>query len=77
MGMGEEVGPMGGWRRLLRRELSLLLCFKFAALLLLWWLFFSPTHRPAVDGVSAGHRLALEQAMKSAPAVPPAGEHLD
>jgi len=55
-----------GWRSALRRELSLLLVLKMAALVLLWWLFFSPAHRSPVDAAAAGRRLAVER-----PAVSP------
>ena len=61
MGMGEEVGRRHSWRGVLRRELSLLMLGKVAALILLWWLFFSPTHRAPVDAASTGRRLALQQ----------------
>ena len=47
------------WRSLLRRHLALLLAIKFAALALLWALFFSPAHRTAVDAEAAGRHLAL------------------
>jgi len=51
------------WQRALRRELGWLLAVKFVALLLLWWLFFSPTHRPHVDGDVASRKFALVQAL--------------
>ncbi|HUA90121.1 MAG TPA: hypothetical protein VL994_11850 [Steroidobacteraceae bacterium] len=57
--MSEQTGRAFGWRTALRRELSVLLFFKAAALALLWWLFFSPAHRTAVDADSTGRRLAL------------------
>jgi hypothetical protein len=84
MGMGEEVGRRHSWRGVLRRELSLLVLGKVAALLLLWWLFFSPTHRAPVDAASTGRRLALEQQpggggadAKRDAAAPRPGERLD
>ena len=43
----------------LRRDLVWLLAVKFAALGLLWLLFFSPVHRPAVDVSAAIQRLAV------------------
>ena len=43
---------MMSWRRRFRRELLCLLAFKLAALALLWAMFFSPSHRPPVDGES-------------------------
>ena len=57
--MKEHTGRAFGWRSALRRELSVLLLFKAAALALLWWLFFSPAHRTAVDPDSTGRHLAL------------------
>jgi hypothetical protein len=51
-----------GWRATLRRDVSLLLLFKAIALALLWWLFFSPAHRPLVDPLTTGRHLALETA---------------
>ena len=47
------------WRGTLRRHLTVLLAVKLAALALLWALFFSPAHRTAVDGQSAGLHLAV------------------
>jgi len=49
------------WQRVMRRELGWLLAVKFVALLLLWWLFFSPPHRPHVDGDAARQKFALVQ----------------
>ena len=83
MGMGEEVGRRHSWRGVLRRELSLLMLGKIAALILLWWLFFSPTHRAPVDAASTGRKLALEQRagggadVKRDAAAPRPGERLD
>jgi hypothetical protein len=51
-----------GWRRTLRRELTWLLALKGAALVLLWWLFFSPPHRVPVDGAAARRQLAVAPA---------------
>jgi hypothetical protein len=47
------------WRAILRRHLTVLLALKLAALALLWMLFFSPTHRTAVDSQAAGQHLAV------------------
>jgi hypothetical protein len=83
MGMGQEVGRRHSWRGVLRRELSLLMLGKVAALILLWWLFFSPTHRAPVDAASTGRKLALEQQpggvadAKRDAAAPRPGERLD
>jgi hypothetical protein len=49
----------GGTRHNLRRELAWLLAVKFAALGLLWLLFFSAAHQPAVDASAAGRQLAV------------------
>jgi hypothetical protein len=45
--------------RRLQRDLAWLLAVKFAALGLLWLLFFSGAHQPAVDASAAGRQLAL------------------
>jgi hypothetical protein len=55
---------MGGreealWRRRLSRELAGLIALKLVALALLWWLFFSPAHRTAVDADITRHRLGM------------------
>jgi len=47
------------WRRRLSGELAVLIAVKFAALALLWWLFFSPPHRTAVDPEAASQRLGV------------------
>jgi len=49
------------WRRRLSGELAVLIAVKFAALALLWWLFFSPPHRTPVDAESASHRLGVTE----------------
>lgn len=36
----------------LTRDIALVLAVKAAALVLIWFLFFSPTHRPAVDAAA-------------------------
>ena len=56
----EPSGGNLGWRPALQRDLALLLLLKGAALALLWWLFFSPTHRLPVDALTTGRHLALE-----------------
>jgi hypothetical protein len=60
--MGGRQGDQALWRRRLSRELVALIALKFAALALLWWLFFSPAHRTPVDADSAGHRLGVAAA---------------
>jgi hypothetical protein len=56
-----------GWRRTLRRELAWLVTLKFAALALLWWLFFSPPHRSPVGGREASRRFAVAASTASVP----------
>jgi len=46
----------------LRRELTWLFALKVAALALLWWLFFSPAQRVAVDADSTSRRFRLTAA---------------
>jgi len=50
------------WRRRLGRELAALIALKLVALVLLWWLFFSPAHRTVVDADGAGRRLGVLEA---------------
>ncbi|MDE2150474.1 MAG: hypothetical protein KGJ55_11755 [Gammaproteobacteria bacterium] len=51
-------GTFGGdWRSWLRRRVVGLLAIKLLALTALWWLFFSPTHRPAADAQTVAARL--------------------
>jgi len=50
------------WRGRLRRELAGLIALKLLALALLWWLFFSPSHRTAVDAETASRRLGMLEA---------------
>ena len=55
----------------------MLMALKIAALALLWWLFFSPAHRVAVDAEAAGRRIGVAHAQVglapggSLPAQPP------
>jgi hypothetical protein len=58
---GATVPQFAAWRSVLRRHLAWLLLLKFAALALLWALFFSPAHRTPVDGWMTGRQLALGQ----------------
>jgi len=51
------------WRRCMRHRLFLLLTIKFAALMLLWWLFFSPAHRQHIDGKATSERLSVAPAV--------------
>lgn len=43
----------------MRRELAWLLAVKFAALGLLWLLFFSGAHQPGIDARAAGRQLGV------------------
>ncbi len=47
------------WRRAMGRELTWLLAVKFAALVCLWLLFFSPGHRQPADADATSRRLAI------------------
>ena len=60
----------GTWQRRLRRELGWALLGKLAALVLLWALFFSPSHRQRVDDSLAGGRLGVEP-VPAATSTPP------
>jgi len=47
------------WRRAMGRELGWLLAVKFAVLVFLWLLFFSPGHRQPVDANATSRRLSI------------------
>jgi len=47
----------------LRRDLAWLLAAKFAALAVLWMLFFSAAHQPRVDASAASRQLAVAAPM--------------
>jgi hypothetical protein len=51
--------PGADARRSLRRDIAWLLAIKFAALGLLWVLFFSAAHQPAMDASAASRQLAV------------------
>ena len=55
------------WRQRLRRELTWWLVLKGIALGLLWWWFFSPAQRIAVDAAAASRHLALSPAIIGTP----------
>jgi len=59
VGKREWVAGEADWRHGMRRGMVWLLTVKFAALLLLWWLFFSPSHRQHIGGEAASERLAV------------------
>lgn len=48
------------------REISWWLALKFVALGLLWWLFFSPSHRPHVDSWTTGRKFGVDSAVNAA-----------
>jgi uncharacterized membrane protein len=60
--MGGRPRTEALWRRRLGRELAGLIALKLVALALLWWLFFSPAHRAAVDADAAGRRFGVSEA---------------
>jgi hypothetical protein len=47
------------WQRAMRWKIAGLLCGKLALLMLLWALFFSPSHRSTVDSAAAGDRFGV------------------
>jgi hypothetical protein len=63
------------WARALRRELAWILLLKFAALALLWALFFRGADRSGADDASLAQRLKLPPAAQPAvqPREPPRG----
>ncbi len=62
----EAVAGKTDWRPGMRRGMVWLLTIKFAALILLWWLFFSPPHRQHIGGEAASERLAVAPAAGAA-----------
>lgn len=50
--------PPPDWRPWLRRKIAWLLLFKLTALIVLWLLFFSPSHRVSVDPGVMSQRVA-------------------
>ena len=64
------AGRCAPWRSVLRRHLAWLLFLKFAALAVLWALFFSPAHRARVDAAAAQRQLAISRVMPAAPESP-------
>lgn len=66
VGKCEPVAGKPDWRRSMRRGMVWLLTVKFAALILLWWLFFSPSHRQHIGGEAASEHLAVAPAGNAA-----------
>ena len=48
-----------GWRKTLARKIVWLMCAKLALLILLWALFFSPSHRIVADSNATGERFGV------------------
>jgi len=71
----EDAGaaPTLSWRRALRRELAWILVVKFAALTLLWALFFRGPHASLLDAGALAQRLGLNGAAH--PAAPRESPH--
>jgi type II secretory pathway component PulM len=69
--MSGRRGDQALWRHRLSRELVALIALKFAALALLWWLFFSPAHRTAVDADAAGRRIGVAGTAARTETAPP------
>jgi hypothetical protein len=57
--MSSTQGESMEWRRAMRWKIAGLLCGKLALLTLLWALFFSPSHRSAVDSAAASDRFGV------------------
>jgi len=62
------------WRRAMGRELGWLLAVKFAALVFLWLLFFSPGHRQPVDADATSRRLSVMPAISTPGTNQPSGD---
>jgi hypothetical protein len=56
------------WQRAMRWKIAGLLCAKLALLTLLWTLFFSPSHRIAVDSVATSERFGISDGQSGLPA---------
>ncbi len=63
------------WRGAFQRHLASLIALKFAALALLWALFFSPWHRAVVDARAAGRQLAVPPPAAALAPPAPAAPH--
>jgi len=61
-----EAAPALPWHRALRRELAWILLLKFAALTLLWLLFFRGADRSGADAAALAQRLKLPPAAQPA-----------
>jgi len=62
------------WRRTMGREIGWLLAVKFAALVFLWVLFFSPGHRQPVDADATSRRLSITPAISAPGTNQPSGD---
>jgi hypothetical protein len=55
------------WQHAMRWKIALLMCAKLALLTLLWALFFSPSHRIAVDSDATSDRFGVADARAHRP----------
>jgi len=62
------------WRCTIGRELGWVLAVKFAALVFLWLLFFSPGHRQSVDANATSRRLSITPAIGAPGTNQPSGD---
>jgi hypothetical protein len=56
------------WHRAMRWKIAGLLCAKVALLTLLWTLFFSSSHRIAVDSAATSDRFGISDGQSGLPA---------
>jgi hypothetical protein len=61
------AGESMEWQRAMRWRIAVLLCVKLALLTLLWALFFSPSHRIAVDSAAASDRFGVSDGPSGRP----------
>lgn len=57
--MSIATGDDRSWRHALRRHLTIALLIKLLALMLMWWFFFQPAHRPTKGPVPTAERFGL------------------
>lgn len=62
------------WKRAMRWKIAGLLGVKLALLTLLWALFFSPSHRPAVDSAGTSDRFGISDGRSGRPTKRSPGE---
>jgi hypothetical protein len=66
-GNPDDAGESMEWQRAMRWRIAVLLCVKLALLTLLWTLFFSPSHRIAVDSVATSDRFGVSDGRSGRP----------